>query len=823
MKKRRCPVILLVLLSFLQVTMRAQAKINGKITDKQSKQSLAFVSIIEKGTTNGTLTDIDGKFSLTLKTQDAQATLICSYLGYIRKEVEVSTSLNEEIKIQLQNEGVNLNEVVIKPGVNPALRIIRRVAANRDVNNPEKMHSFSYNSYNKMFVTADMNASEDSVKGYENTDTKSMGKFFAKQHLFLTESVSKRDYLIPGNNNEKVMASRVSGFKSAPFTLLATQMQSFSFYDDWVNVFDINYLNPISDIAISKYSYTIEDTLIENNNTDSVFIISFQPKKNKNFSGLKGVLYINTNTYAVQNVIAEPNAEDKQISIKIQQKYEFVEGKQWFPVQLNTDWIYKNLNVSDGGNSPSSNMKAVSRSYIREIQLNPVLSKRQFSEVAVSIDKNSDRQDESFWNQYRTDSLTKKDRETYRVVDSVGKKENFDKKAIAFEALLTGQIPIKFINVDINELMGYNDYEGYRLGLNGRTNHKVSDVFSIGGYFAYGFKDKAWKYGGSADVRIWKKKELKWDILYKNDVLETGGINFGEKFKGISNMEVLRNITVTMKDKYELMQTGFSFRTFKYFKVQPYVNHQTRISPVSYLTYKEGVAFEQDTFDINETGLKIKFLFKEKFMQTLRNKISLGSDFPVLYVNVVKGLKADFGSLKGNWDYTKAEIKMDYSYKVNTYGKENICIMAGKVFGDVPYTLQYNGFGNNLYKNFFGLAAEHCFETMYPNEFASKEFAALFFSHNFGKFLKPNKKFNPEIELVHNMGIGTNDNTGYLLNFPYKTMDRGFFESGLKLNCIIKSGISGIGLGAFYRYGPNAFSEPVQNLVVKFTLGVSIL
>ena len=46
------------------------------------------------------------------------------------------------------------------------------------------------------------------------------------------------------------------------------------------------------------------------------------------------MLYINTNGYAIQNVIAEPN--DKSfIHLKIEQRYQQVEGKQWFPEQLN--------------------------------------------------------------------------------------------------------------------------------------------------------------------------------------------------------------------------------------------------------------------------------------------------------------------------------------------------------------------------------------------------------------------------------------------------------------------------------------------------------
>jgi len=796
----------------------AQNIIKGKIIDASTKQSLAFVSVQENGTSNGVLSDIDGKFQIVLRKNEASKVITFSYLGYQKKEVLIQLIDPQNALIELENLGFNLNEIVVNPGINPAIRIMKQVAKNADLNNPTKMQSFSYNSYNKMFVTGDVNATEDSIKGFEEGNKTALQKFFSKQHLFLTESVSKREFLFPSFNNETVIASRVSGFKTAPFTLLATQMQSFSFYDTWVNVFDVNYLNPIDEIAIKKYSYTIEDTLYDK--LDSIFIISFKPKTGKNFKALKGVLYINTNRYAVQNVIAEPAETEQQISVKIQQKYEFINNQQWFPVQLNTDWIYNNVQLKDDKKGPSSKMKAVSRSYVKEIVLNPELSKKTFSEVELSIAKNADQKGDEFWNKYRMDSLTSLDKKTYLVVDSVGKKQNFDKKIIAMEALFTGEVPVSIVNIKLKEIFTYNAYEGYRLGLGLRTNNKLSSVFSLGGYGAYGFFDKTWKYGGNLDIRLWKKKELYFEALAKKDVMETGNFSFYEKNTGFSNMELVRNLSINQMDNYSIQQIGVSARFFKYFKTLFFASHQQRISKYAYQNSKEFNSKAIDTFNINEVGVKIKFLFREKFMQTLRSKVSLGSDYPVVYLNFIKGFKNENSNVLGNWDYSKLELKMNYSYRVGTIGKQNICIIGTKLIGDVPYSLNYSALGNNYYK--IAAASEHAFETMIPNEFINNQFAAIFFSHNFGKFIKPNKSFNPELEFVHAMAIGSCNNSNKFLNVPYRTMEKGYLESGIKFNCLLKSNFSGIGLGIYYRYGAYQLASPINNLAFKLTFGLSL-
>ncbi len=268
-------IALYIFFVFFAFTASAQT-IKGRIIDANTNQTLPFVSILVKNTQIGTLTDIDGKFQLMIPPiQNAE--LQVSYLGYQPQTIALSSYPDiEKISIKLKPQAVSLQEITVKAGENPAHRIIKTATKNRDKNNPEKMHSFTYNSYTKFFVTADIKASIDSVSAEDTALTK-LDKFFKKQHLLLIESVTKREFLHPDKNHETVLASRVSGLKNSPFALLATQLQSFSFYDDFVTVLDEKFINPISAGSTRKYFFLLEDTLY--NGKDTVFVISFRPKK----------------------------------------------------------------------------------------------------------------------------------------------------------------------------------------------------------------------------------------------------------------------------------------------------------------------------------------------------------------------------------------------------------------------------------------------------------------------------------------------------------------------------------------------------------------
>src|ERR1019366_7016427 len=106
-----------------------------------------------------------------------------------------------------------------------------------------------------------------------------------------------------------------------------------------------------------------------------------------------------------------------------------------------------------------------------------------------------------------------------------------------------------------------------------------------------------------------------------------------------NSSELYRDGYISMFDYMTKYQTSFSFRMLKYLRANVFANHQQRYGTTQLgSTASDGSTVLRDTFNFNEVGVQLKFLYKEKFMQTLRNKISLGSDYPVLFANITKGL-----------------------------------------------------------------------------------------------------------------------------------------------------------------------------------------
>jgi len=827
-------VLVVLFASFSLCSVAQTYTVKGKIIDKSTKAVLPFVNLVVTGHPQiGTTADIDGNFKISAPFPITS--LSFTYVGYHDVVLPIHDTVhNNNLTVVMQETSYQLSEVKILPGINPALRIIQTAVNNKDKNNPEKRRSFAYYSYNKMYCTADMRAPADTANSLDSAQIKKKKQadttkkkeetaydFFKSQYLFLVESVSKRRYLYPDHNYEEVLASRTSGLKDSPFALLATQLQSFSFYPENINILGENYLNPLSNPGIKRYIYTIEDTLYKGK--DTVYVISFSPKRNKNFAGMKGVLYINTNGYAIQNVIAQPVKEGNFVTIHIQQKYEYVSDKQWFPVQLNTDWVYNNIQINDtnskGNNTPNpendyDKVKIVTRSYIKDIVLDTALRKRDFGRIEVEINKNASKQTDTFWNKYRDDTLSAKEKKTYHVIDSVGKSLHFDRKLKWFEALATGKLREGWVDWDLNRIITYNGYENLRIGAGLHTNDVISKFFSIGGYGAYGFGDKAFKYGGDVSFLFNPYSHIKLNFAYQNDVTPAGGVAFYNDQPTLLSTENYYNYFINNMDKIQMEKVSFSFDALRFFQFNLFGDEQLRQVTNGYLygTTSDNVTVLTNTFNFTELGLGIRFAFKEKFMKSPVGLISLGTKYPVVWATITKGFN---NLLNGGFDYMKYDIKASKAFAIPRLGISSFEVLAGYVNGSVPYSLLYNARAS--YEQ-YTVAVDNTFETMRLNEFASSRYVNLFYSHNFVSFFKRGKKFRPRLKVVTAAGWGTMDNSSNLYNTPFKTMEKGYYESGLELNNILKINFLSLGVGGFYRYGPYALSQPADNFVVKFTL-----
>jgi hypothetical protein len=820
-------ILILPLFLCLHESFCQHQRISGTVIDSLSREPLAFVNITFDKSGKGTVSSIDGKFFLNVHHEVSE--LLFSYVGYRQKAITLSSvSTNENLTVELVPKAYDISEIFVYPGENPAHRIIRLASANRIKNNPEKIGSFSYVSYDKMIFTVDMDSLSEPVKSknagketpdfhvfpeedYSDTNAR---EIIEKQHLLLMESISSRQFIYPDKNKEVILASRVSGFDKPSFVLMARQFQSFSFYDDLITISEKKYLNPLVPGSTGLYFFLLEDTMYTESN-DTVFIISFRPKHGKNFDALKGVLYINSHKWAVQNVIAEAgNQQFELISVKIQQKYDLINGL-WFPVQLNTTMIFNNVVAET--NTRKMKVIGIGKSYLLNIRINPVLDKKDFDNTYIEVSQFANEMPEEFWQRYRTDTLTAKDRETYRMVDSLGRAEHFDQIFYNMEILMTGYLPGRFFNTDIRSLIDYNTYEGWRIGLGGITSKNLSSLLSIGGHFAYGFRDRAWKYGVSLNLYPDYRNDVHIRLSYLDDLEEAGGINFLEK-EGLLSSESFRNYMVENMDLVRREQAEIGWKMFKYLSVNLFFRTSV-ITPSNSYMYSitnENLRLMIDQFSFTEAGVMTRFAYKEGFMNTpAGNRFSLGTKSPVLFLNLTKG----FTWLNGNFDFIRIEARISKTFETRRMGDSKIQISGGMVSGEVPYSRLFAGRGS--YKH-FSIETENSFATMRFNEFLSERFISLYFKQDFGRLLIHGEIFRPRIAVVNNIGFGWLDDIDDHNNVDIRTLEKGYYECGLLINNLINYKMFGYGLGIFYRYGPYSFSRIKDNFALKLTLSLNL-
>ena len=160
-------------------------------------------------------------------------------------------------------------------------------------------------------------------------------------------------------------------------------------------------------------------------------------------------------------------------------------------------------------------------------------------------------------------------------------------------------------------------------------------------------------------------------------------------------------------------------------------------------------------------------------------------------------------------------IRISQTLKSRYIGKFSWMLQGGVVSPDVPLSLAFNAPAS--YRH-FTVSSPYSFETMRMNEFFSTQCVFLFLRHSFESLLFGNRKFSPSPELVTNIAWGDYKNTSHLNVPDFKTLSRGYFESGLMINRILDAGFYSLGVGCLYRYGPYQLATPKENLTFKLTL-----
>ncbi|MGS2762830.1 DUF5686 family protein [Sinomicrobium sp. M5D2P9] len=821
----------------------SQEIISGIVRDQATGAPLPFANVLTN-TGEGTITNADGKFEISNRTGEIRS-LIFSYIGYLEKTTDIEKD-KSFYTVTLIGKPEKLREVVVTGGENPAVQIIRETIRKRAVNDPERvLNSFKYDAYNKLLITANpdsINGTIDSVfnktrgrKEFEKLDSTNyqLKKQLSRSHLYISEKVSEYTFNRQKGKRETVLAAKMAGFKEPVYEFLALQMQSFSFYQNKYTIFGSDYPGPVGSGALAAYHYRILDTVPNEGNKRPAYMIYYYPKGKAKTATMEGVLYIDTESYALQKAIAQLKAV---IDISASQTFEyFPEEDIWFPSSKqmkivrgeNEDAIslmgasitgpedkHEDSTSVSTSQDLSKIMHFINREENFDISLNtPVEIKGRG--IAMEIVDDAHHKSEEFWNSYRTSLLTERGKKTYTMVDSMADANNIERKINLARKLLIGYYPLKYVDLDLRYLLKYNNYEGFRLGIGAITNTDFSSKYRLQAYSVYGTKDKRMKFGVGAAARLAKITNTWIGTSYMDDLVETGSAEFINEARSFSLFEP-RLFNITMFHKTRRTSAFLEHDITAKIGAKLQFSQSNIIPTYNYLYVHDGTSYYD--FKLSEATLALQWAPFSRYMQTRHGKATMRNSYPNFTFQATRSFR---NILEGDFEFTKLDFRGMHQIVHPNRTVTSFLVKGGLAYGDIPITHLYNASPNqpqgDAILHRFAVAGRNSFETMYFNEFFSDRYVMVQLKHQSNRF-KLIGKIRPDFTLISRFAIGSITHSEKHIGLNFKSLNKGYLESGFELNKIFK----GFGLSAMYRYGPYRLPHFDDNISFKFTYYMSL-
>jgi hypothetical protein len=715
----------------------AQTKVSGIIVDK-SKQPIPFANVVFKNSTTGVVSNEDGHFYI--ESPKNYSILVVSSSGYSEKEINLQKLVNYNFVIQL-NEAQTLKEVVVFTGKtskknNPALDILRKIWERKRKNGLYLFDQYQMQKYEK--VEFDMNSIDSAFmknrifKGMEFVFKKmDTSKVTGKTYLpiFINESL----YDVYGDNTFKkekaiLKANKNSGLRNGDGvnTFIKDLYSEYSIYDNHLNFFDKSFTSPLSTTGIDVYNYVLKDTAYIDNK--KCFNIVFYPRR-KNELTFKGDFWVNDSTFAIKkiNMQVTKSANINWVKdIYIEQEFDVMNDSVFL---LTRDYIMSDFALNKKESSKGVYGKRTT--LFRDHQFNIPKPLSFFKEDVNFIDNDVFTKSEDYWRENRFEKLNKDEAGIYKLIDTLKTVKRFNQIYSAASILGKGYVSFKkFEYGPVFSTFGFNEVEGFRTRIGGRTFFGPNDTWRLQGYTAYGLKDDKFKYGISGKWMVDKSKRIIISGGTRRDIEQIGaslttsndilGRNFASSglFTSGSNAKLtnvkLTNVSIEIEPiKNLVFETGFSYRILQ------------SASPSFSLDY-----FTDDTFTTtkskvrqSEVYLQIEYTPKRKTFGYGVERRDVDSPYSRVFINYSEGLK---GLLDSDFNYRKLQLYYKQPIIIGALGRTDLTLELGKTFGKVPLGLLNVIPGNQSY-----FIIKNTFNNLNFYEFVSDQYATFQWEHNF--------------------------------------------------------------------------------------------
>ncbi len=381
--------------------------------------------------------------------------------------------------------------------------------------------------------------------------------------------------------------------------------------------------------------------------------------------------------------------------------------------------------------------------------------------------------------------------------------------------LSSGYYPVGFFDIDLKTLIKYNNYEGFRLGIGGLTNDRLFKNYKLGGYVAYGFKDKALKYSIGASALVNKEKKSWVSFYYADDIKEIGTFDYLTDARVYSLFEP-RLVNIIQFYKYQKWYANITSELTPKILTEFRIEHSNVDNIENYYFIANNTLY--NNYQLSEATVSFRISPKTNFFTSDEGKIEYFDGLPKISAQITQGFK---GVGNSDFSYTKFGLKLDYYIKRENLSSTNILLEGSLATGDVPLTHLFHSYPNQPTKDEilqrFSVAGVQSFETMYFGEFFSDKLTTLQAKHSLRRF-RLAEKWKPELVLISRHAWGDMSNPEQHFGIPFNTLDKLYNETGFELNKIL----FGFGLSGAYRYGAYHLPKFSDNISFKFTFYMEI-
>lgn len=785
-----------LMLSAVQLEAQQETVISGRVTESGTNTGVPFANIYFKGTFIGTVTDFEGNYSI--KTTTPKDSIYVSLIGYKSKAKLVKKGKVQVIDFQLNPEALNLVTVEVRPGVNPALRIIKNAMENKAKYDRDQLDAVQYLSYTKQ--EADVDNVTDRMRKrklfrpltalWDKMDTLAGEDSKANLPVMMSEVISDiYSWKDAEKKHEDVHAVKVKfvGMKdgSAVSQLTGTDFQNYNFCKNVVALQGKDFLSPLADNAMLFYNYYLVDSVLLD--SFKCYKIDCRPKNKKDLA-YSGTIWITDSTFALKQLDLEitPDVNFNLVDrARIQQVLIPTSAGPWVPSQTRLMIDYAKIT--------NKLVSLVVRTYNHntDFVVNQPKEKK-FYETRVQFAEDAISKDSAYWEGNRPEQLTPLEVKSYEMIDTVRNLKFIKRGVNILYFLFSGYKdvgPVDFghyINV-----YAYNKYEGTRIRLGFRTNVKFSKSWIIRGYGAYGFKDNGFKYNLQLERILTRYPWSKAGIQYRDDIDQVGtsynfttNMNLGQSPNNLYNtFSQIGNVSKLVRKQEARMWYEKDFNPGINTRVTFQNIRTTPLFPVQF--GDQFSIFQQRKYSITELQLDGRISVKERFVQNGTERISFGNNkSPIISINYTMGIK---NLLDGDFNYHKVSLSYSNRFRMAVLGYSQVYIKAGKVFSEIPYTLLEIPRGNQTY-----IYANNTFNQMNYFEFVSDQYVEAFWQHHFnGLFLNRVpliSKLNLREVVGLNMAYGSlsSKNKSFNTNNYFTVMeDVPYFEGSIGIENIL--------------------------------------